>query len=183
MATLLSFGIPKEAISVDNQTQNGYTQKYTIAGELVVAHTSHSISIIPGDSLNDIYRADVARRDAEQLVAKKKREVIARENNRDRMAGNSYAEGYCTWYVASKVKVPSNWGNAINWPVNSETPKIGGIVKTNEDRYGRGHVAYIESIRGDDITVSEMNVKGWNIKSTRQISIHNSHILGFINLN
>jgi LysM repeat protein len=28
---------------------------------------------------------------------------------------NGYDYGYCTWYVASQLPVPSNWGNASTW--------------------------------------------------------------------
>jgi LysM repeat protein len=28
---------------------------------------------------------------------------------------NGYDYGYCTWYVATQIKVPANWGNAATW--------------------------------------------------------------------
>src|SRR6185437_7086198 len=28
---------------------------------------------------------------------------------------NGYDFGWCTWYVASQISVPSNWGNASSW--------------------------------------------------------------------
>jgi len=31
--------------------------------------------------------------------------------------GNGYTYGYCTYYAASRVAVPSNWGNANTWAI------------------------------------------------------------------
>lgn len=82
-------------------------------------------------------------------------------------AGNNYAYGYCTWYVANKRYIPSSMGNANQWPYNaraagmtvSNTPVAGaaGVV-----RWGN-HVVYIESVSGGTVYYTEMNgPAGWN---------------------
>ncbi|HUC86834.1 MAG TPA: LysM peptidoglycan-binding domain-containing protein [Candidatus Saccharimonadales bacterium] len=78
---------------------------------------------------------------------------------------NSYAKGYCTWYVATKRTVPNDWGNAINWYGAAQAsgysvgtvPRPGAIAWSGVGYYG--HVAYVESVSGSNVTISEMN---WN---------------------
>jgi surface antigen len=83
---------------------------------------------------------------------------------------NSYTYGYCTWYVANKVTVPNNWGNANTWDnraamsswVVSSIPRVGAIGQT--DRGSEGHVAFIEAVSEDGtmIKYSDMNgLAGW----------------------
>lgn len=82
-------------------------------------------------------------------------------------AGNNYAYGYCTWYVANKRYIPSSMGNANQWPYNaraagmtvSNTPVAGAAGVT---RWGN-HVVYIESVSGGTVYYTEMNgPAGWN---------------------
>lgn len=100
--------------------------------------------------------------------------------------GHRFPYGYCTWFVAQKRYVP--WGgNAGTWLFNAraygyktgKTPAVGSIVVTTEDRY-YGHVAYVEKVSGDTITVSEMNYTGWAKKSVRQISRSSRVIKGYV---
>jgi len=83
---------------------------------------------------------------------------------------NGYDYGWCTWYVANKIAVPSNWGNADTWdnlaPLSgwtvSSTPKPGAIAQT--DRGSEGHVAYVEAVSDDGTMMkySDMNgLAGW----------------------
>lgn len=99
--------------------------------------------------------------------------------------GHSFPYGYCTWYVASKKHVP--WGgNAGTWLYHAKaygaktgkTPKKGAILVTNESWYG--HVAIVESVNGNSITISEMNYKGFAVKSTRTLSTKSGVIKGYI---
>lgn len=77
---------------------------------------------------------------------------------------NSYDAGQCTWYVASRLSVPDNWGNAIGWGyaaqalgyIISDTPRPGAIAWSVTDSY-LGHVAVVED---DGVTISEMNYNG-----------------------
>ena len=98
---------------------------------------------------------------------------------------HNFPYGWCTWYVATKRHVP--WGgNAGTWLYHAKafgaktgkTPTVGSIVVTNESRWG--HVAYVEKVKGNTITVSEMNYKGWGVKSSRTISTKSSVIKGYI---
>lgn len=78
---------------------------------------------------------------------------------------NGYDYGYCTWYVANRIAVPSNWGNANTWdnlaPLSgwtvSSVPHAGGIAQSN--RGSEGHVAVVEAVSDDGtmIKYSDMN--------------------------
>ena len=81
---------------------------------------------------------------------------------------NGYDYGYCTWYVASQVAVPSNWGNASSWSyfarlsgwnVSSE-PTVGAIAQKGG---GEGHVAIVVGVNPDgSVQVRDMNgFAGW----------------------
>ena len=99
--------------------------------------------------------------------------------------GHRFPYGYCTWYVAQKRYVP--WGgNAGTWLYHAKaagyatgkTPRVGSIMVTSESWWG--HVALVEKVSGSNITVSEMNYKGFAIKSTRTLSAGSRVIKGFI---
>lgn len=78
---------------------------------------------------------------------------------------NGYTPGYCTWYVASRVHVPTNWGNANTWAYYARlsgwtvtsVPIVGAIAQTGVG-WG-GHVAYVEAVSPDGkmIQYSDMN--------------------------
>lgn len=83
---------------------------------------------------------------------------------------NGYDYGYCTWYVASRISVPSNWGNANTWSYYapssgwtvSKRPVKGSIGQTTGPGYG--HVALVEDVSADGtmIKYSDMNgLAGW----------------------
>lgn len=90
---------------------------------------------------------------------------------------NEYDAGQCTWYVASRRKVPSNWGNANTWYYGAETdgwavgvtPRVGAIAWTNAGYYG--HVALVEqmSSNGTQVQISEMNFYGPYIRDFRWV--------------
>lgn len=91
-------------------------------------------------------------------------------------AAIGYECGYGTYYVATRRKVPQNWGNAKTWYAYAQrdgysvgdTPKKGAIAWT--DVGPSGQVAIVEdvSVDGTEVTISEMNGKGgWNRESTR----------------
>lgn len=78
---------------------------------------------------------------------------------------NTYARGFCTWYAASRVNIPSNWGNANTWDdyarmsgwTVSGVPIPGAIFQT--DAGWAGHVGYVEAVSpdGSQVKVSDMN--------------------------
>jgi len=111
---------------------------------------------------------------------------IIKNSAKKRVAGNKFPYGYCTYYVANKKNV--TWrGNAGAWLYNARAagkktgkkPKVGSIVVTTEDaRYG--HVAIVEKVGKDTITVSEMNYKGWGVVNRRTLSQNSRVIKGYI---
>lgn len=83
---------------------------------------------------------------------------------------NAYDYGWCTWYVASRIAVPSNWGNANTWDnyaarsgwTVSPIPRPGAIAQT--DAGWAGHVGIVEAVSEDGtmIKYSDMNgLAGW----------------------
>lgn len=83
---------------------------------------------------------------------------------------NGYDYGYCTWYVANRISVPANWGNANTWdnlaPTSGwrvlSTPVAGAIGQSN--RGSEGHVGVVEAVSEDGtmIKYSDMNgLAGW----------------------
>jgi surface antigen len=78
---------------------------------------------------------------------------------------NGYDYGYCTWYAANKVPVPSNWGNANTWDnlarlsgwQVSSVPVAGAVAQTDAGYFG--HVAVVEAVSDDGtmIKYSDMN--------------------------
>lgn len=87
---------------------------------------------------------------------------------------NGYDYGYCTWYVATRMSMPANWGNADTWPAGarasgwtvSNIPRKGGIA------WGAPitmHVAYVEDVKQENgqyyVRYSDMNnLRGWGVR-------------------
>jgi surface antigen len=101
-------------------------------------------------------------------------------------AANRFPWGYCTWYVASRRGDVTWRGNAGQWLTNAQAqgratgrvPAVGSIMVTNESWWG--HVAIVESVQGDRLTVSEMNYAGYGIESRRTVSNSSGVIKGYI---
>jgi surface antigen len=86
---------------------------------------------------------------------------------------NGYDFGYCTWYVASQIAVPANWGNASTWAYYaalsgwnvSKTPTVGSIAQIGgRVADGEGHVAIVDAVSpdGTQIQYRDMNgIAGW----------------------
>ncbi len=92
---------------------------------------------------------------------------------------NGYDFGNCTWYVASQLPVPSNWGNASTWAYYaalsgwnvSTSPSVGSIAQTADAAGGEGHVAIVKAVNGGQIEISEMNgLAGFDRVDTRWVS-------------
>jgi surface antigen len=86
--------------------------------------------------------------------------------------GNGYDYGWCTYYAASRVAVPNNWGNASTWDdyarlsgwTVSSRPVAGAVAQTDYAAGGLGHVAYVEAVSDDGTMMkySDMNgLAGW----------------------
>lgn len=98
--------------------------------------------------------------------------------------------GQCTWYVAQKRFVPWS-GHAKSWLANARSygfttgnsPQSGAIMVLTEGGWtGRlyGHVAFVETVQGEWITISEMNYTGWGAKSVRTLNVNDRRIRGYI---
>lgn len=68
-------------------------------------------------------------------------------------------------------------GLAKNWPINSDTPTVGGVVITNENQKF-GHVAFITKINYNTIVVVEANYQPCRF-SSRTMPINSDKIIGY----
>ncbi|WP_422803294.1 peptidoglycan hydrolase PcsB [Streptococcus sp. FT1-106] len=103
-------------------------------------------------------------------------------------SGNTYPVGQCTWGVKSLVSwVGNNWGNANQWGASAvaaghstgSTPAVGAVIVWPYDGGGYGHVAYVTSVSGSNITVMESNYAGnmsiGNYRGTFNVNSSGSH--------
>ena len=104
----------------------------------------------------------------------------------DAVGSHIFPYGYCTYFVAQKRGGVPWSGNAGTWLSGARSygfatggaPQVGAIMVTSESPVG--HVAYVEAVNGDIVTVSEMNYKGFGIVSSRTLSASSGVIKGFI---
>lgn len=90
-------------------------------------------------------------------------------------AGNTYYQGYCTWYAKDRrPDLPNMLGNGGQWVNNAAAQ---GYATGTEARAGAiaetaGHVTYVESVNGNGtITISEMNgTAGFGNVGTRVVN-------------
>jgi LysM repeat protein len=99
--------------------------------------------------------------------------------------GHRFPYGYCTWYVAQRKHVP--WGgNAGTWLYHARAygaktgkkPKEGAIIVTSESWYG--HVGIVTKVKGNNVSIREMNYAGFAKVSSRTISSKSRVIKGYI---
>jgi len=99
---------------------------------------------------------------------------------------NGYPYGYCTYYVATRRYVPTSWGNAKSWLYSASragystgsSPAVGAIVVTSESWWG--HVAYVERVSGNTITIAEMNYRGWGVINRRTLPAYGGVVRGYV---
>ena len=99
--------------------------------------------------------------------------------------GHKFPYGYCTWYVAQKRNIPWS-GNAGTWLYKAKSygyatgkvPRPGAVMVSTESWWG--HVAIVESVKGNQFTISEMNYAGFAKKSYRTLAVGSRVIKGFI---
>lgn len=161
------------AIQIGNlQIQSEYTRPTTTIVE-VAPEDYHPIL-----NKEDIQRIESSQKPIEPLRAKKlaklKPKHIPKPKAPRRAVKSApagwYPYGQCTYWVWTKRAVPG-WNDASDWKWQatrdgwtvSSTPVMGAIA------WEPGHVAYVESVSGSTVTVSEMNVKGLGIVSTRTV--------------
>jgi surface antigen len=82
---------------------------------------------------------------------------------------NGYDYGYCTWYVATQIPVPANWGNASTWAYYaalsgwnvSKTPSVGAVGQIGgRVAGGEGHVAVVDAVSPDGLQVQYRDMNG-----------------------
>lgn len=100
---------------------------------------------------------------------------------------NGGMPGWCTWYVHyRRPDLPNGMGNANSYIASARAagyatgsvPRRGAVIQTRES--GWGHVAIVDAVNGDMITLTEMNYVGRGIISRRTISAHSGAIVGYI---
>jgi surface antigen len=105
---------------------------------------------------------------------------------------NTYTYGYCTFWTALRREevgkpIPNNWGDAHTWDDGAalagytvdQTPSPHAIMQS--DAGDLGHVAFVEEVGSDGSwKVSEMNVKGWDILSSRTFTAEQAKNYKFI---
>jgi hypothetical protein len=106
----------------------------------------------------------------------------------ERVGPGRFDWGYCTWWVAQRRAV--TWlGDAAEWYDNAQAdgyavgdlPLPGAILVRGSAYYwGYGHVAYVESVEGTRFTVSEMNVTGLGVQSTRTYDLADGPLPGLL---
>ncbi len=80
--------------------------------------------------------------------------------------GNGYDPGFCTWYVATQISIPGNWGNANTWAYYaalsgwtvSSTPRVGAIAQTSAGYLG--HVAIVDAVSDDGTQIQYRDMNG-----------------------
>lgn len=98
--------------------------------------------------------------------------------------GNRYAAGNCTWYAYERRlqlgrPIGSFWGHAKAWSASARAaglvvnnvPAPGAIIQNTWGGFGYGHVGIVERVDGQNIYVSDMNYKGYNIISSRIVPL------------
>lgn len=105
----------------------------------------------------------------------------------------TYYAYYCTWYACGRawevlgVDIDKRWGNANKWAESaaSEGYTVDYIPAKNtiavwpaNDRYTAGHVAFVENVEGDIMTISEYNYSVSMGYSTTTISTTANRVYG-----
>jgi surface antigen len=179
----------------DTLTGIGYKFDVKIASLQYVNNILNIDSIKPGDTIKippknyEVSAAALAKKEQELRNKQATSSTKYRTTTVKYAAGskyNGYPYGYCTYYVATVRRVPANWGDAKRWLYSARnsgyatgsTPAAGAIVVTSESWWG--HVAFVESVNGNSITISEMNARGWGVVSRRTISAYGGVVRGYI---
>ena len=186
----------------DTLTGIGWKFDVKIASIKYVNDMDNIDTIRPGSKIKippknyEVSQSAIAKKESERRakLAASSRNTVTRSTSSTRSTVNyapgskynGYPYGYCTYFVATKRAVPNSWGDAKRWLSSAKnagyatgsTPAVGAIVVTAESWWG--HVAFVESVNGGSITISEMNARGWGVTSTRTISAYGGVVRGYI---
>lgn len=187
----------------DNLTTLGWKFEVKLTTLMYLNDIDNANLVRPGQKLKippkgyEVSATAIAKKQQEKLALSNRNTVIRSSSSTRNTTGsnrtvnyaagsskNGYPYGYCTYYVATKRYVPTNWGNAKNW-LNSarragystgSQPAVGAIGVTPESWWG--HVVFVESVNGNMVTFSEMNAVGWGKVSRRTLPV--SSFRGFV---
>lgn len=158
-----------------NDTPETLAAKYKASKDKIIAYNDAEIKgLITGQRIiipDGVQSAPAVAPQAYRATASVGRPAAAFAWGSSAMYGyNGYDYGYCTWYVANRISVPANWGNANTWDYYapsagwrvSNTPVVGAIAQSKSGAFG--HVAIVEAVSADGgmIKYADMNgLAGW----------------------
>lgn len=118
---------------------------------------------------------------SEQLYQQWLAKRVQMEQNK-RREGNQYDPCRCVTYARYRtgfrepIGTGKELGWAKHWPINSDKPVVGGVVITDQSKYG--HTAYIEVVESDSFSVSHVNYGKCGLFRTTY-KLNDSRIIGF----
>ena len=180
----------------DGDTAQSLAEKYKTSAERVVLYndiddgaklSAGSRIVLPGGELPENERPGyVASRSRSTTTSASRNWLTA-------SVGNRYAAGNCTWYAYERRlqlgrPIGSFWGHAKAWSdsaraaglVVNNVPAPGAIIQNTWGGFGYGHVGIVERVDGQNIYISEMNYKGYNIISPRTVPLAEARRYNFI---
>jgi surface antigen len=109
----------------------------------------------------------------------------AEDGYRSVLDASTYCTGYCTWWVCQQRPEQDlkNLGDAWQWYQNANLPKsktagpvVGAVAWWGQGAgaLSDGHVAYVTGYTSTTVTVTEMNVKAWDVEDTRTFALGSS---------
>lgn len=185
IAAALSFPLPEAKAGAEQSQEIGVKIDSTIKVERKtwddivseqLKRRDEQLQALEAARLKAVEEAKKAEQARLAQIPKPAQKVAQKVSSVARIASaNSYSWGQCVWYVATRRAVPM-WGNANQWLANARAagwatgnvPKVGAIAWTG--RGYAGHVAIVEAVNGNQVTVSDMNYAGLGVVTTRLTS-------------
>jgi len=159
----------------EGDTPDSLAQKYSADKDLLISFNDAEVKgIKAGQQIlipNGVIQAPVAAPAVATSYSFRAAPGFAWGGSEPIYGRNGYDYGWCTYYVATRVGVPANWGNANTWDSGarasgwtvSSVPRAGAVAQSDRQSY-LGHVAYVEDVSEDGtmIKYSDMNgLAGW----------------------
>ncbi len=156
-----------------------------ILGTLIVAMILPAAAVASITNMDDLFKSGVTAGDSGDDV------LYTGSSSAD----NTYAWGNCTYWVFIQRQnagdpIPNTWGDAATWAYYAklqgyavdQIPAVGAIMQTANSAHGLGHVAYVTAVdpATKAWTISEMNVKGLDVVSTRSFTAADALDYNFI---
>lgn len=135
------------------------------------------IAIVPGKSNYQIEEEKKPKK-----VAKTVRKGVYKSYTSTKVKMvQSQPSSFCSCVTYARYKSGINTGSvgyARNWPINSVTPRPGGVVVTREGRVG--HVGVVTSVNDNSINIIEANYVRCRL-TERTLPLNSSVIRGYYN--